>query len=290
MIRFSYGGYLAKARKRAKLTQEKLAEMTNCATCTISRIETGEHHPQEKTFKAVDEALGRYGLEYDELTIEELSAARKVANRLLDAIHMGRTDEIDLALMKYQGVMDPDDLTHMQYYLFTNLVLARKRGMTPEEFIEECVEVYQLTAAFPGYDEIAFINLRKIEFVILMKIALAYIEIEELLMARKIMTGLIRNQFDSQSSFRKDRCQFLLHLMAKIHIEEDDYDKTHALLKDIFNEILRNKKYRVLYLNLLVEQQICIAYGDKEGEILLDDFFLASKKLMEHIYKKYIYS
>ena len=107
-------------------------------------------------------------------------------------------------------------------------------------------------------------------------------------MARKIMDGLICNQFDSRSSFRRDRCLYLLHQMAKIQIEEDDFEKTNSLLKGVFNELLRNEKYRVLFLNLLLEQQMCVSYGDREGEMLLDGFFLASKRLMEHIYKKYI--
>lgn len=41
----SYSKYLKWAREKAKMTQQDLADIINCALSTISRLETGKHFP-----------------------------------------------------------------------------------------------------------------------------------------------------------------------------------------------------------------------------------------------------
>ncbi|MCR4567570.1 MAG: helix-turn-helix domain-containing protein [Pseudobutyrivibrio sp.] len=283
----TYGHYLRRARKRANITQERLAELTSCAVSTISRIEAGEENPRARTFYAVDDVLGSYGLEYGEHTLDILSEGRRVRNELLEAIHIGQLEKIENVLEKFQHLMDMNNKKHLQYYMFSHLETARRRGMPIEEFIEASVAIYQSVKSFPGYDEIADLQLRKIEYTILMKIAIAYIEIEETVLAKHIIHGLIRNPMNSNSCFRRDRFLYLTHQLAKLNMVESNYAETVNLLEEVFSDLLNDGRYRMLYLNLLVQQEICIRCGDTEGEMLLDSFFLSSKRLMEYMFRKY---
>ncbi len=287
MDKNTYGRYVAWARQENNMTQEQLAQKLQCATSTISRIEKGEEIPKRTIFLELNKAFEGLGLEYGELTLNNILDFDKAKSELLDAIKKGRADEIERKLDKFEKYMDEDDVDDKQLFVFAHLICSRKNGSSIEEFLDEAIDVFELRRKIPDFDDIPKIKLSKIEYELLSKIGQAHMLAGDTEVAERIFKGLMNNKIDERSPFIKERYMSISFILAKLYLMKKDFDTSHNCLGYVFNEFIENCDTRTLYQSLFLQSQICEQIGDAEGAKLIDLFIDATEKLMTYMAKQY---
>lgn len=290
MNKVEFGKYLSLMRKRLKLTQQELAEIVNCTWETISRIENGHELPGKKLFMELNGVFEAFGIIYDELDLDKIFNFRGARKELLLAIKRGRIEEIERKLERFFKLMQEDGEEESpedkQYFVLAYLIMARKTGMTIEHFLEEIVKVFEIRRNMPNYEDIPYMKLTQIEYEILFLIGEVHV-LRGDQEGEYILRGLMANRIDKDSPFIKTRYVEISAVLAKAFMMRKDYGTMQECLTYVFNDYISNNDTRTFFNSLTLHGEMCKIIGDKEGARLVDEFLLASQRLMGHMYRSY---
>ena len=289
MNQIEFGKYLSTMRKKMGLTQQELAELVNCTWETISRIENGHELPSKRLFMELNTVFETFGILYDELDLDAAFNYRGAKKDLLLAIRKGRFEEIERNLERFYKYTSNEEETkeERQYFLLACLILNTKSGMTGDLFLEELVEVFEIRRQFPEYEEISCMKLSHIEFEILYLIGKYHVLKGNREEGEAILRSLMANRIDRRSPYIREKYVDISALLAKACLMKNDYGTMQECLKYVFNDYINKNDTRTFFTSLDLHGEMCKTIGDKEGAKLVDEFFIASEKLMGHVYRSY---
>ncbi|SDI49240.1 Helix-turn-helix [Pseudobutyrivibrio sp. 49] len=291
MHKTSFGKYLRWLRKEFKLTQQQLAEMVDCATSTIARLESGMELPSRRIFMKLNRIFESIGIIYDELWMESVFGFKAARKELLNAIKKGRGDEIERKLEIFRYLMeeceeesdDEEKRENIQYYALGHLISIRKRGLSVEQYLDEMIQTFELRRRIPDFKDIPNIKLSQIEFQLLYEMGEAYRILGDVETAEIICKGLLANEIDSRSPFIIDKYLETSFALARVCMTKNDYSMVKHCLEYIFSRYLKDKDTRTLYHSLMLQLEVCESLGDNKGADLINNFLKASKDLVRYM-------
>ncbi len=289
MNQIEFGKYLSTMRKKMGLTQQELAELVNCTWETISRIENGHELPGKKLFMELNRVFEAFGILYDELDLDAVFNYRGAKKDLLMAIKKGRYEEIERHLDRfYKYTLDEgENREDRQYFVLAHLMLNTKSGMAEKTFLEEIVKVFEMRRELPTYEEIPHMKLSHIEFEILYLMGKYHVLKGNHEEGEIILRSLMSNRIDRRSPFIREKYVDISAILAKACLMKNDYGTMQECLKYVFNYYISKNDTRTFFISLTLHGEMCKTIGDKEGAKLVDEFFIASEKLMGHVYRSY---
>ena len=284
MQRKVFGKQVAYFRKKLNLTQEELATKVQCAVSTISRIECGIECPRVEIFDKITSIFEHVGFSYDELKMENILEFDKAKDELLAAIHEGREEILDRKLSRFEELMVKDNVEHQQYYALGYLICMRKRGMSVEEYLDRCIELFELGRKIPTIEDLPMLNLTKIEHMLIYEYAKSHYELGETVIAEKMLAALLENSFYANTEYHKDRCKSMSTAFAKIMLKKKDYYKAQKCMSYLFERITRSFDARNLMKGLKIQHEIFECCDNEEGMKIIDDFLESSERMFNYIY------
>ncbi|MBE5912095.1 helix-turn-helix transcriptional regulator [Pseudobutyrivibrio sp.] len=279
-----FGYQVAYFRKAYNLSQEELAEMLNCATSTISRIENGVEYPRKALFDKMVNAFENFGIAYEELPLEESFELQRAKDELLAAIHDGSEDKLQPAIEQFEVVMECDNIEHQQYYMLAKLLCMKYYGLSTREFVTRCIELFEIRRSFPKTEDIPLLHLSKIEHMIIFKYAMSHYELGENDVASEHLEGLMRNCFSHNTEFQRRRCKSLSMNFAKVMIGNREYHRAQKCVNYTLRSISENFDTKMLLHILDVQKELFGHHGNQEGEEIIDEFIKSSIRMMDYIY------
>lgn len=279
-----FGFQLAYFRRAANLTQEELALKAGCATSTISRIECGLEFPRLELFARLDSIFEQFGFTYEELPMNEIYDFHKAKDELLAAIHDGREEILERKLNRFEELMIKDNVEHQQYYALGYLICMRKRGMGIEEYIDRCIELFEKGRKIPKIEDLHMLHLTRIEHMIIFEYAKGHYELGELEFAEKLMSALMKYSLNRNTDYHIQRCKVISATFAKVLITKKDYCKAQKCINYLLGKIAEALDSRILYHGLQIQRELFNAANDEEGALVIDEFILASQKMVNYLH------
>ncbi len=241
----AYGKNLVKFRNAAGLSQEALAEAADCSTSTISRLENGENFPHRALFEKLNQVFEIYDYSYEDFSMEEIFHFKAAKDELLKAINTGRADILEKKIDRFAAMIDEENIEDKQYLLLAQLMYVRLSGHTVENFIDTCIEIFELSKAMPQPENISSTPLTKIEKIILQKIAEEHIFASDSALGQTILEGILSHIGSSSNSNPKyiDDCLSICHCLAICFYKQGQLDKAKICNDYILNIITKNPAY-----------------------------------------------
>ena len=142
------GEVVREARKRHGLTQEDLSDGI-CAVSTLSKIENGQHHPQNRVFTALMERMGeetgRYVMYVGALEMEK----KRLQEELAQSVRCGDRKSLEQNLKYYRKLPGEKKGEDQQWIKLAVRALRWWNGTPSERMEEELLELLHLT--YPDY-------------------------------------------------------------------------------------------------------------------------------------------
>ncbi len=240
-----YGKNLVKFRTAAGLSQEALAEAADCSTSTISRLENGENFPHRGLFEKLNQVFEIYNYSYEDFSMEEIFHFKSAKDELLKIINAGRADILEEKIDKFAAMIDEENIEDKQYLLLAQLMYVRLCGHTVENFIDNCIEIFELSKDMPEPENISSTPLTKIEKIILQKIAEEHINTNDNELGQTMLEGILSHVASSPNSNPKyiDDCLSICHCLATCFYKQGQVEKAKICNDYILNTIAKNPAY-----------------------------------------------
>lgn len=284
MQKTAYGRQVAYFRKQLNMTQEELATKAECAVSTISRIECGVEYPQMEIFEKLNSIFEHFGFTYEELRMEKIFDFDRAKDELLSAIHEGREEVLDRKLNRFEELMNKDNIEHQQYYALGYLICMRKRGLPIEEYLDRCIELFEMGRKIPNAEDLSMMHLTKIEHMLIYEYAKSHYELGETVVAEEMLAALLENSFKANTEYHQKRCKSLSTAFARLMINKKDYHKAQECVSYVLERISRTFDSRCLMKGLTIQHEIFASNNNEEGMAIIDDFLESSQRMVNYLY------
>jgi transcriptional regulator with XRE-family HTH domain len=279
------GYQLAYCRRKEELSQEEFAEIVNCSPCTISRIENGKEYPRVELFERINYHFPHWGVNGPDIYMDDISELHKAKYELLVAIHVGRAERLVRAIRKFGNLMDENNIEHQQYYTMGAVVYMKTQGMTTEEYIRRCEDVFKLRRDIPDNNDMPKLKLTRIEHMILFQYAMAKFDVGASEEAEGILVALIKNCFEYTSEYHKRRCKSISTNVARVFYHQKEYNKAQKCVSYVLGRFADANDVRLMFQILNLQQEIFKILEDSKGEKVIDEFLIAAANMINYLYK-----
>lgn len=143
------GEVVREARKRHGLTQEDLSDGI-CAVSTLSKIENGQHHPQNRVFTALMERMGEETGRYVMYTGAQEMEKTRLQEKLAQDVRCGNRKSLEQSLEDYRELSGEKKADDQQWMRLAAHTLGWWSGISSEKMEEELLELLHLT--YPEYN------------------------------------------------------------------------------------------------------------------------------------------
>ncbi len=284
MNRFTYiGERVRQFRKLMGLSQDKLAELLESVPSTVSRWENNVHTPQKKFYERLSIIFEHNGYTYDELGEEDLYMLRLHELQLLQAMRDDDYCKIQEEKNILSKLLDGNGIMAKQIMEMAELMLAReKKKITIEDFIKECAKIFELNCDMPPFENIENTNLTQIEYLILFKMAEAYIETEEIDKAQYILKGIYKALYKrvEKNQFFREHVVSCSICLARIYLEKRCYREASLCLDYIFEVCMDNFSLKSFVKGLNTLCDICYDLCKESEAKAIYDFMKSLENML----------
>ncbi|MBR5636175.1 MAG: helix-turn-helix transcriptional regulator [Pseudobutyrivibrio sp.] len=283
MNKIILGFQLAYHRKLRNWSQEHLAEIVECASCTISRIERGKQYPRVELYEKLCNVFNDWVVDGADVFMDDVSKLQTAKTDLLIAIHSGCHEKIERVLNHFGAVMDSENIEHQQYNLIAALVCLREKGVTIKEFKEKCVRIFERRRRVPKVEDIPKLRLSRIEHMILCQYAWAYFEEGYFNEAEAILKALLKNCFTFNNLFNRKRCISLSTNIAKISYCKKNFEAVHECVGFLIYNFVNSNDAKNIRDCLELLEKIYIEEGNEEAAEIVRSFRDSSARMINYL-------
>ena len=281
-----YGERIRRFRNKMGYSQEILAEKLDVTGSTVGRWERGIHAPKKKAFKLISDLFEKEGLTYEDLNEEDLDSLRLQQLRLLQVMRDNDYEAIKKEKAKFEEMMEGDDIVTGQYSGLANLILKiGDKSISMKEFIIGCAKIFELDDDMPPFENIQNTNLTQIEYLILFKMAEAYIVVGELDKAKYILSGIYISLHErvERNQFFKEHVVACATFLAEIYVKCEYYTEAEKCLDYVFEVSRDNFAMRTFIQGLQTMERLCHSLSRENMAKSINNFLAATHDLFSCI-------
>lgn len=277
----NFSARMKRFRKQTGMTQKQLADAAGCAECTISRLENGLEFPNKYIFEKLVNKFETEGYSYEDLVLEESKNLQKSKEKLFVSIQDEKEAELERQIEKFRELMCEESIENHQWLIVAQLCWLLHMGLPREEFLEGCINAFELTQKLPKAKDTKDTNLTKIEHVILEQMSITYIAKNEDEKAADFLTGLLVaiQKHTSRSLFFKRHSANICNNLSRAFVKRNQLDKAAECCNYVFASTLESFNMKMILQALKTKALIM----EKDGKAKEADEIVSYVKIMEKL-------